>query len=429
MDKLIIEGGTPLVGEVSISGAKNSALPLLASSLLTQSEHTFKNVPQLHDIKSMCTLLSELGVETKTNNQQVVLSVKNEAGFEAPYEMVRKMRASVLVMGPLLAKRGHAKISLPGGCAIGARPIDLHLKALEKMGATVELKDGYVELRCNKLRGSNIFFDTVTVTGTENIMMAASLASGTTTIENAAREPEICDLASYLRKMGANIEGDGSSRIVIHGVNTLNATTHEIIPDRIETGTFAVAAAITKGKLTIRNCNPSDLESFLLKLEACGVLVEKTKDTLYIEVPEAIKAGNITTAPHPGFPTDLQAQFMALMTQADGSSVITENIFENRFMHVPELVRMGAEIDVEGSCAFVNGNKKLKGAPVMATDLRASACLVLAALAAEGATEIRRIYHLDRGYETMEQKLLQLGAKIKRIANTVDEPKTIDQRL
>ena len=417
MQKIVIEGGRPLRGDISISGAKNSALPILFSSLLADGPCQLHNIPSLRDIETTLKLLENLGATVESSKKKsapMILSAHKLRHFEAPYDLVRTMRASVLVMGPLLAKYGQARVSLPGGCAIGARPINLHLKAFEDMGAKIDIEGGYVNLKAKKLHGARIRFDTITVTGTENILMAATLAKGQTVLENAAREPEIIDLAIALNKMGAKISGAGTETLIIEGVDSLSGCEHTIIPDRIETGTFMMAAAITGGSLRIKNGEPSTIEALKSKLEECGVKIHAEGNDILVEAPKTIKAVDVATAPYPGFATDFQAQFMALMTTAHGTSVMTESIFENRFMHALELTRMGADIKVEGHVAIVKGVKKLSGAPVMASDLRASAALILAGLAAEGVTEVHRIYHIDRGYERIEKKLRQLGARIKR---------------
>ncbi len=415
MDKLIIKGGQSLKGEVEISGAKNAALPVIAATLLAPGEHTISRVPDLRDIKTMGRLLENMGAEFHYELHKAVMATDKVKNFEAPYELVKEMRASVLVLGPMLARFGRAKVSLPGGCAIGARPINLHLMGLEKMGAKIELESGYVMATAKRLKGAVIYFDTVTVTGTENLMMAASLAKGVTVLENAAREPEVVDLANALTAMGARIKGAGESIIEIEGVDELSPLTHEVIPDRIETGTFMAIAGITAGDITIRGCMPEHVQAFLIKLKAAGLKVEETADGVRAVGTARPNAVDIETAPYPGFPTDMQAQFMALMSTAQGTSIITETIFENRFMHVAELRRMGADISFKGSTATVRGVRKLKGANVMATDLRASASLVVAALGAEGETAIHRVYHLDRGYEKIEEKLTRLGADIGRV--------------
>ena len=414
MDKLIIKGGKRLKGEVEISGAKNAALPVIAAALLAPGEHTISRVPDLRDIKTMGRLLENMGAEFHYEPHKAVIATDKIRNLEAPYELVKEMRASVLVLGPMLARFGRAKVSLPGGCAIGARPINLHLMGLEKMGAKIELESGYVMASAKRLKGAVIYFNISTVTGTENLMMAASLAKGVTVLENAAREPEVVDLANALTAMGAKIKGAGESIIEIEGVDELMPLTHKVIPDRIETGTFMAIAGITGGDITIRGCMPEHVQAFLIKLKAAGLKVEETADGVRAVGPARLKAVDIKTAPYPGFPTDMQAQFMALMSKAQGASIITETIFENRFMHVAELRRMGADISFKGSTATVRGVRKLKGANVMATDLRASASLVVAALGAEGETTIHRVYHLDRGYEKIEEKLAILGADVRR---------------
>jgi len=411
MDKLIIKGGKRLKGEVEISGAKNAALPVIAAALLAEGKHSISRVPDLRDIKTMGRLLENMGAEFHYEPHKAVIAANRINNLEAPYELVKEMRASVLVLGPMLARFGRAKVSLPGGCAIGARPINLHLMGLEKMGAKIELESGYVMASAKRLKGAVIYFDTVTVTGTENLMMAASLAKGVTVLENAAREPEVIDLANALTAMGAKINGAGESIIKIEGVDELSPLAHTIIPDRIETGTFMAAAGITGGDITIQGCLPEHLQAFLIKLKAAGLRFE---DMVRVIGPARPKAVDIETAPYPGFPTDMQAQFMALMSKAQGTSIITETIFENRFMHVAELRRMGADISFKGSTAIVRGVRELKGTNVMATDLRASASLVVAALGAEGKTTIHRVYHLDRGYEKIEEKLTSLGADVRR---------------
>jgi len=413
MDKLLIDGGLPLHGQVPISGAKNAALPLLAATIMASGKHSFANVPRLRDIRTMQRLLAHMGAESE-HNQMFHIDTGGLHTFEAPYELVKTMRASVLVLGPLVARYQQARVSLPGGCAIGARPINFHLKGLEQMGVEIELEHGYVLARAKELRGATITFDQVTVTGTENLMMAACLAKGTTVLENAAREPEVVALAEYLSRMGAHIEGVGTAKIIIEGVDELIPGTHTVIPDRIETGTYMVAAAITGGRLTLSPCRPDHLEAVIRKLEMAGVGIQISGDVVEVQGNPQIHSVDVKTWPFPGFPTDMQAQFMALMALGNGVSIITEQIFENRFMHVLELKRLGAEISLDGRSAVVRGVRSLSGAPVMATDLRASACLVLAALAATGITEINRIYHLDRGYETIEQKLQAVGARAWR---------------
>ncbi len=416
MDKMAVKGGKKLSGEVSASGAKNAALPLIFSTLLAEGEHVFKNVPHLVDVTSACQLLDQLGCETSLNKNVLRIRVPKLKIFEAPYDLVRKMRASILSLGPLMAKYGQAKVSLPGGCAIGTRPIDLHLEGLKAMQADLEVEAGYVIGKSSRLIGAKILFESPTVGGTENIMMAATLAAGETVIENAAKEPEIVDLANYLNAMGAKIDGAGSSIIRIQGVSKLHPAEHEVIPDRIEAGTLLLAGAITGGEVTVKDCRADDLDALVSKLRESGFKVSSDLTSITLHSAREWKGVDITTAPHPAFPTDLQAQFMSLMTIANGTSVITETVFENRFMHVQELVRLNADITPKTRVAVVRGRKNvLVGAPVMATDLRASACLVLAGLAAEGETVINRIYHLDRGYENMEGKLAALGAQISRI--------------
>ena len=420
MDKFLISGGKPLVGTVKISGAKNSALPCLAATLLTPEIVTLRNVPYVKDLITQRRLLEDLGATVLLPGLHThSYRAKNIEVFEAPYELVKTMRASVLALGPLLGRFGQAKVSLPGGCAIGTRPIDLHLRAFEQLGATVSLEAGNVVARAprGRLVGADVSFEVVTVTGTENVMMAAVLASGKTTVHNAAREPEIPDLAELLNKMGARVSGAGTEKIEIEGVEDLSGAEHTIIPDRIETGTFIAAAAITGGELEITDCQPEHLVAVIKKLRAVGVEIETKNDTtLSVKCCDGgLRSADVTTEPHPLFPTDMQAQFMALMTQAEGKSVVTETIFENRFMHVSELVRMGADIHIAGNQATVNGKTPLNGVPVQASDLRASASLVLAALAAEGETLIDRVYHIDRGYETIVKKLRKVGARIERI--------------
>ena len=423
MDKFIVRGGTPLNGKIEISGAKNSALPCLAAALLSPETVTLHNVPYVKDLITQRRLLEDLGSTVLTPELRThKINARNVNIFEAPYELVKTMRASVLALGPLLARFGQAKVSLPGGCAIGTRPIDLHLKAFEKLGATVSLESGDVVARApnGRLKGAEIDFEMVTVTGTENVMMAASLAEGRTVIRNAAQEPEIEDLAELLNKMGARIRGAGTPTMEIDGVEALGGAQHTIIPDRIETGTFIVAAAITGGELEIKNCRPDHLDAVIEKLRDVGVDIEEINpSTLHVRRSSGgLKAKNVTTEPHPKFPTDMQAQYMALMTQAEGTSVITETIFENRFMHVGELLRMGADIHIHGNTATVNGPTMLKGAPVQASDLRASASLVLAALCAQGDSRIDRVYHIDRGYERIVRKLRSVGADIERVSDS-----------
>ncbi|HYV03784.1 MAG TPA: UDP-N-acetylglucosamine 1-carboxyvinyltransferase, partial [Blastocatellia bacterium] len=407
MDRFRITGGRPLEGRVGISGAKNSALPCMAAALLTAETVTLHNLPYVRDIITMRRLLEDLGCEILMPELRTLkISGAKVEVFEAPYELVKTMRASVLALGPLLARFGEARVSLPGGCAIGQRPIDLHLSGFEKLGATVGIEGGDIVARSKRLQGRDIYFDKVTVTGTENLMMAGALADGVTTLNNAAREPEIVDLAELLNKMGARIEGAGRSTIRIEGVEELGGAEHTIIADRIETGTFAVAAAITGGELEIINCDPKSISALLDKLEETGARIERPNAfSLRVKAADHIRSSDVTTLPHPGFPTDMQAQYMALMTLADGISVITETIFENRFMHASELLRMGARIRLNGRQAVVEGNGGLMGARVQASDLRASASLVLAGLAAQGETIIDRVYHIDRGYEKIEEKL------------------------
>jgi UDP-N-acetylglucosamine 1-carboxyvinyltransferase len=412
--KLVIEGGVPLRGEVRISAAKNAALPLLAASLLSEAPIVLENVPRLADVTTICKLLGRLGTEVRQEDALTVACTPRLTSFEAPYELVSTMRASVLVLGPLVARAGRARVALPGGCAIGVRPIDLHLKGLERLGAEIQLTQGYVEARASRLKGARIVFDLVTVTGTENLMMAAALAEGTTILENAAREPEIPDLARLLTAMGAKIHGAGTERIEIEGVPELGGARHRIIPDRVEAGTFLVAGAITRGDVTLRDVVPDHLTAVLDKLEATGARLDLGPDRVRIRAGDRPRPTDIVTNPFPGFATDMQAQMMVLLGLADGSSVITETIFENRFMHAAELRRLGASIEIDGHRAVVRGVEAYQGAPVMATDLRASASLVLAGLAAAGRTEVARVYHLDRGYEEMETKLAGLGARIRR---------------
>lgn len=423
MDKFLVRGGKPLRGKIEISGAKNSALPCLAATLLTAETVILHNVPYVKDLITQRRLLEDLGATVLTPELRThKVNAANVAVYEAPYELVKTMRASVLALGPLLARFGQAKVSLPGGCAIGTRPIDLHLKAFEQLGAVVSLESGDVVARApqGRLIGNTIEFEKVTVTGTENVMMAASLAKGKTIIKNAAQEPEIDDLAELLNKMGARIKGAGTPVIEIDGVETLGGAEHTIIPDRIETGTFIVAAAITGGEIEIKSCRPEHLTAVIEKLREAGVVIDElNQSTLHVtRSPGELRAVDVTTEPHPLFPTDMQAQYMALMTQAAGTSTITETIFENRFMHASELIRMGADIHISGNTAVVNGPTKLMGAPIIASDLRASASLVLAALCAEGETVIDRVYHIDRGYETIVRKLRSLGADIQRVSES-----------
>ncbi len=418
MDKLQVQGGARLQGEIQIGGAKNAALPLLACTLLSAQPTRLTNVPHLDDITTMIKLLGQLGAQAVFDDQGgVEVDASDITSVDAPYDLVKTMRASILVLGPLAARFGEARVSLPGGCAIGVRPVDLHLNALTQMGAEIAQDAGYINLKVpgGRLKGARILFDIVTVTGTENIMMAAALADGTTIIENAAQEPEIVDLAILLRSMGAKISGDGSARITIEGVSELNGAEHSVVPDRIETGTYLVAGAMTRGDVTLRGTDGRLLEPVLLKLEQAGAKITLGADTIRLQMNEQPKAVNISTAPHPAFPTDMQAQMLVLNTLAQGTATVTENVFENRFMHVPELVRMGADIELDGNTAVVRGVERLQGAQVMATDLRASASLVIAGLAAEGVTLVDRIYHMDRGYERIEEKLSSLGGQVSRI--------------
>ncbi len=414
MDKIVIHGGHPLKGAVQVSGAKNAALPLLFATLLAPGVHRLENVPALRDIDTAARLLEILGARVVRDGHRFEIDSTDIKSVEAPYDLVRTMRASVLVLGPLLARVGHARVSLPGGCAIGARPINLHLKGLEALGARIELDHGYVEAHAERLRGARISLDMPTVGGTENLLMAAALAEGETVIENAAREPEIIDLANALIGMGADIRGAGSDAITIRGVKSLRPMRHRVMADRIEAGTYMVAAAMTRGDVFVRGIDAAPLEAFLSKLRDTGAVVEEAGDGIRVVGPETIRSVDIKTQPHPGFPTDMQAQFMALMTLGDGTSVISETVFENRFMHVCELQRLGADIVIDGHVATVKGVPSLCGAPVMATDLRASASLVIAGLASDNTTEVARIYHLDRGYEKLEEKLKGLGADIVR---------------
>jgi UDP-N-acetylglucosamine 1-carboxyvinyltransferase len=418
MDKLVINGGKPLQGDVTISGAKNAALPIMAASLLATDNVTISNVPHLKDVTTMMELLGQLGAKLVVDEKMNVQVDANQVNdLVAPYELVKTMRASILVLGPMLARFGEADVSLPGGCAIGTRPVDLHLKALKSMGADITVKNGFIKARCKqgRLQGRTLVFDTVTVTGTENILMAAVLAEGKTIIKNAAREPEVLDLAHFLMQMGARITGAGTHTIEVEGVDSLGGGAYSVMPDRIEAGTYLTAAALTRGTVTVRRVKPDNLLSMLCKFEEAGASLTLGEDWVTLDMhglrPQAV---DVSTAPYPGFPTDMQAQFMALNTVAEGSSSIIENIFENRFMHVQEMQRMGANIRLNGNTAMITGVEKLTGAPVMATDLRASAGLILAGLAAEGETIVERIYHVDRGYERIEEKLSMLGADIKR---------------
>jgi len=415
VDKIIISGGEKLHGDVEISGAKNAALPIMVSALLAPGCSTIHNIPDLVDIKTIKKLLGNLGAKIE-GESTIRIDSTDITNCEAPYELVKTMRASVLVLGPLVARMGTARVSLPGGCAIGARPVNLHIKALEDLGAEVELKDGYVEAKATRLKGTTIYFDVSTVTGTENIMMAACLAEGTTVLKNAAKEPEVVNLADVLNGMGARITGAGTDIITIEGVDQLHPVEASVIPDRIEAGTFLIAAGITGGDIRLLGCNPAHLDALILKLKDAGMEITTFDGGIRAVARKKIKSVDIKTLPYPGFPTDLQAQIMALMAVASGLSVITETVFENRFMHVSELMRMGADILIHGNSAMVKGIPKLKGAQVMATDLRASASLIIAGLAAEGKTELSRVYHIDRGYQGIEKKFSALGAKMKRIA-------------
>jgi UDP-N-acetylglucosamine 1-carboxyvinyltransferase len=415
MDKILVQGGRRLQGTVQVSGAKNAALPILVSALLCDGLNTFTNVPILRDIQSTLQLLAHLGVRCSMEGHTVQVDAGGLNNDEAPYDLVRKMRASILVLGPLVARLKKARVSMPGGCAIGARPINLHLHGLELLGARIDLSHGYVEAVCEQLRGAEIYFDMVTVTGTENIMMAAVLAQGTTVLRNAACEPEVKALADVLNQMGARIHGAGTPEIVIHGVERLHPVSAAIIPDRIETGTLMTAAALTHGDVTIQSAEPEHLEAVIHKLRLAGVQIDVSGSQIRVQGQRPIQSVDIKTLPYPGFPTDMQAQFMVLMAVAQGSSLISETIFENRFIHVSELQRMGADITVTGNSALIKGVERLSGAPVMATDLRASACLILAGLVSDNTTEVNRVYHLDRGYEALEVKFQQLGAAIRRV--------------
>ena len=419
MDKLIITGGARLDGEIRISGAKNAALPILAATLLAEGTMTVGNVPHLQDITTTMELLGAMGVQLVIDE---TLAIETDAStiqhFVAPYELVKTMRASILVLGPMLARFGQAEVSLPGGCAIGSRPVNLHIHGLQAMGADITVKNGYIKAKAKRLKGAKIVLDLVTVTGTENLMMAAALADGTTVLENAAREPEVVDLANCLNKMGARISGAGTSTITIEGVESLKGIRYNVLPDRIETGTYLVAAAITGGRIKVKDTAPAMLDAVLAKLREAGAVIEVGADWISLDMQgRRPRAVDVHTAPYPAFPTDMQAQFTALNVVAEGASTITETVFENRFMHVQELERMGADVRLEGNTAIINGVERLTGAPVMATDLRASASLVLAGLVAEGDTEVNRIYHIDRGYERIEEKLQQLGATIRRVPN------------
>jgi len=419
MDKLVIRGGEPLLGTIRVSGAKNAALPCMAAALLTDEPVILENIPQVRDIETTRNLLAAMGAEVELGygraQHRTTIHCKILAAPEASYELVKTMRASTLVLGPLVARCGHARVSLPGGCAIGSRPIDLHIKGLERLGAKITQDHGYVEATTQRLKGAEIVFDKITVTGTEDLLMAATLAEGETIMQNCAREPEVADLAALLNKMGAKIEGAGTSTIRVKGVTKLHGARHRIIPDRIEAGTFIIAAALTAGDLNIAGCDPQHLGSLMAKLAEVGVKTRQNSDSVRVMGDNPLTACDMVTEEYPGFPTDMQAQFMALATQADGTSIITENIFENRFMHAQELTRMGANIKIEGRRAIVRGRSPLSAAAVLASDLRASASLVLAALVADGETIIDRVYHLDRGYENIEEKLRGVGAQIRRI--------------
>jgi UDP-N-acetylglucosamine 1-carboxyvinyltransferase len=425
MDKLVVRGGNPLNGTVRVSGAKNAALPAMAAALLTEDTVILENIPQVRDIVTERNLLAAMGAEVELGygraQHRTTISCRNVVNPEASYDLVKTMRASTLVLGPLVARLGHARVSLPGGCAIGARPIDLHLQGLEALGARITQEHGYIEARADRLKGARIVLEKITVTGTEDLLMAAALADGETVLENCACEPEVVDLAALLIKMGAHIEGAGTRTIRVHGVAKLRGARHRIIPDRIEAGTFIVAAALTGGDLTVANCDPEHVGALITKLGDCGVQITSGTDWVRITRNGALKSADVATEEYPGFATDMQAQYMTLATQADGTSVITENIFENRFMHALELVRMGANIKIEGHHAIVRGKTELSGAAVLASDLRASASLVLAALVADGETIIDRVYHIDRGYERIEEKLRSVGAQIRRIGRLIPE--------
>jgi UDP-N-acetylglucosamine 1-carboxyvinyltransferase len=417
MDKLIISGSVPLDGEIWISGAKNATLPILAATLLSDGPMTVGNVPHLHDVTTTMELLGRMGVELTVDERlNIEADPRSIKDFYAPYELVKTMRASILVLGPLLARYGRADVSLPGGCAIGSRPVNLHIQGLEKLGATITVEGGYIRARAKRLKGASLVLDMVTVTGTENLMMAATLAEGATVIENAAREPEVLDLANCLNRMGANITGAGTDTIVVEGVDSLHGTSYEVLPDRIETGTYLVAAAMTRGRIKVKQTRPTLLDAVLRKLQEAGADITCGEDWIELDMRDRRpKAVDIHTAPYPAFPTDMQAQFTAMNAIAEGVGMITETVFENRFMHIQEMQRMGADIRLEGNTVISKGVNRLTAAPVMATDLRASASLVLAGLVADGDTVVDRIYHIDRGYENIEEKLQQLGAKIRRV--------------
>ncbi|NND54861.1 MAG: UDP-N-acetylglucosamine 1-carboxyvinyltransferase [Gammaproteobacteria bacterium] len=418
MEKLAITGGQPLDGDIVISGAKNATLPILAGALLSEGKVRIANVPHLRDVTTMVQLLGRMGVDVLVHDSmEVEVDASTINSFAAPYDLVKTMRASILVLGPLLARFGQADVSLPGGCAIGARPVDLHVKGLQALGADIKIDDGYIKARSDRLRGGHVFFDAVSVTGTENLLMAAVLADGETVLENAAREPEVTDLADFLSSMGAQIEGAGTNRIVIQGVERLTGTSYQVLPDRIEAGTFLVAAAMTGGRVRLRKVEPLHMEAVLQKLRDAGAGITSGDDWIELDMRgRTLSAVDISTDPYPGFPTDMQAQFVALNCIAEGTGAVTETIFENRFMHVPELQRMGADIGLQGNTAIIRGVAEMRAAPVMATDLRASAGLVLAGLVAAGETVVDRIYHIDRGYECIEEKLRNIGAEIRRLA-------------
>ncbi|HSN18052.1 MAG TPA: UDP-N-acetylglucosamine 1-carboxyvinyltransferase [Gammaproteobacteria bacterium] len=418
MDKLLINGGRKLEGEIRISGAKNATLPIIAATLLADTPTHIANVPHLHDVTTMIELLGRMGVSVTINDRmRIEVDATTIKHFSAPYELVKTMRASILVLGPLVARFGEAEVSLPGGCAIGTRPVNLHIAGLEAMGAEIKVENGYIRARAGRLKGARIFMDTVSVTGTENLIMAAALAEGETVIENAAREPEVVDLALCLNRMGAKVQGMGTDTITVQGVKKLHGTDYSVMPDRIETGTYLCAGVMTGGRVKLRDTDPGLLDAVLAKLEESGAALSKGEDWIEVDMRgKRLKAVSVKTAPYPAFPTDMQAQFTALNLTAEGTGTITETVFENRFMHVQEMQRMGANLRLEGNTTISEGVDKLTGAPVMATDLRASAGLVLAGLVAQGETTVERIYHIDRGYETIEEKLGQLGAKIKRIA-------------
>ncbi|MGQ9647127.1 MAG: UDP-N-acetylglucosamine 1-carboxyvinyltransferase [Thermodesulfobacteriota bacterium] len=415
MDKIVIRGGERLIGEVEVSGSKNATLPIFTASLLAEGTNLFHNIPYLMDVRTIVKVLRNLGVKIDEDGKTYRIDATELSNCEAPYDLVKTMRASILVLGPLVARMRKARVSLPGGCAIGARPINLHLMGLEAMGAKIELRHGYIEAKADRLKGTDISFDTTTVTGTENLMMAATLAKGRTTLQNAAMEPEVVDLANVLNKMGGKISGAGTNLIEIEGVESLHAVEHSVIPDRIEAGTLMVAAGVTRGNLRILNCPFHQMEIVIHKLREAGMEIETDGQAVTAVGNKRIRSVDIKTQPYPGFPTDMQAQFMVLMSLSRGLSVISETVFENRFIHVSELRRMGADIRIQGNAAIIQGTGNLSGAPVMATDLRASASLILAGLAATGVTEVSRVYHLDRGYEGLDKKLAQLGADIKRI--------------